>query len=199
MACETCYKTEIQECPIDVVIFANLLHEADYEVVIENAFGRRFTQAITSGILGTIEIDFTEFDSMFDHHTGEIQIKIYRNGTQVSFSVCGNIYTCFNVDFYKGSGITDGQIKGQCSIISDNETTGIDYFKKVFTFTAPNYVILVGEHLLATEIFSIELLGRIDGVWQNIEFLYTINDDNDITIISDFDGLEMTIIMTGIA
>jgi hypothetical protein len=204
MSCVSLYNAELAECPETVTIKAHLLADTDYTVVLIDQHGNKFKQSVVSNENGELVIDF---ESWYPYTSlyfiaglgAPWTIEVYNAANQqVSFTICTLPYSGFILEFYKGSGINDDVIEGQCAIVSDTSTSSDSYFKKAFTFVTDHYDIPASEHTFSTQIFSIELLAKVSNVWQNIEFIYTIAENNDLSIQSDYDGYDMIIVITGI-
>lgn len=204
MSCRLLYNAQLAECPETVTIKAHLLADTLYTVVLIDKHGTKFKQNITTDANGSLIIDFGLWYPYLDLYfiaalNDSWLIEVYTTGgQQVTFSICGESFDGFYLTFYKGSSVNDAVIEGQCSVISNATDEIQGYFKKYFNFVTDHYDIPVTEHGLASQIFSIEVLAKVSGTWQNIEFQYTIALNNDISILSDYDGYDMCVIITGL-
>jgi hypothetical protein len=183
MSCGTSFQCQLKQCPSNVLAKIHLLAATNYLVVLTDKFGKKFKQTVISNANGSLPIDFDLFDTpdgSFTSYSGTFTLEVFDTaGREVTFTMCGTVYTSISVSFYQGEGVTDAVVTSTCNIPVVGNTDP-NFFYKEFTPGLVTYDIAQLEHLL-TQINSIELWEKVAGVWQ-VQTMFTYTLDNPLPV-----------------
>lgn len=205
MSCGPYFEAEVNCCADELYIEANLLPNTHYKTELTDKFNKKFIQDVTSDSQGVLILDLTAYpDGLFNQYAGAFTLNILDSAKQaVTFSICGGLYEGFSITFQETAFIapayaTYAFIGSVCSSIT-SVTPASNYFTKQFTPGAANYDILAAEHLLAAQIFSVEVLVLNGSTWESTSFTFDIETGtNKVTLHLSDTTATYTVILTGL-
>lgn len=99
--CDECYPTSYPECE-DIVFVVGLSASTAYEAIIENAFGQKYYQGVTTDTGGAFTLDITTFPEGFFNPYSGIFVLTVKNalGVLQTMTILYNQYSCVSFDIF---------------------------------------------------------------------------------------------------
>lgn len=99
--CDECYPTSYPECE-DIIFVVGLTASTAYEAIIENAFGEKYYQTVTTDTGGAFTLDIVPFgEGFFSPHSGNYVLTVKNAlGVLQTMTILYSTYDCVSFDIY---------------------------------------------------------------------------------------------------
>lgn len=98
--CDSCYPASYAECE-DIVFVVGLGDTQNYQAIITNSFGQKYTQDVTTDTGGAFSLDISLFpDGFFNPFAGFFTLTVEAGGVIQDLTIMYNTYECVSFDIY---------------------------------------------------------------------------------------------------